>query len=132
MKREQERGLKRREGGFTLVELMVAIALLSFGILAVATMQTSAMRANFNGYRLTEAVTLAQDRIEYLTTQSFDTLAAGFDQADPDPNNPRPEITYDVQAIPGVTTGWLVTVKVQLEGQRERQISFIRIPLQGA
>jgi prepilin-type N-terminal cleavage/methylation domain-containing protein len=89
MRRDQNRGPKRKEGGFTLIEVMVAIALLSFGILAVATMQTSAMRANYNGYRLTEATTLAQDRIEYLTTQSFDDLVEGDDQADPDPVDSR-------------------------------------------
>jgi prepilin-type N-terminal cleavage/methylation domain-containing protein len=132
MRKDQDRGPKRREGGFTLIELMVAIAILSFGILAVATMQTTAMRANFRGYRLTEATTLAQDRIEYLTTQPFDDLVVGLDQADPDPANPRSEITYDVEAIPGVTTGWLITVKVQLQGEREREIKFIRIPLKGA
>jgi prepilin-type N-terminal cleavage/methylation domain-containing protein len=132
MRRDQNKRPKQRDGGFTLLEVMVAIALLSFGILAVATMQTSAMRANYNGYRLMEATTLAQDRIEYLTTQPFADLVEGLDQADPDPVDPRAEITYDVEAIPGVTTGWLVTVKVQLQGQREREIKFIRIPLQGA
>ncbi|MBN1833556.1 MAG: prepilin-type N-terminal cleavage/methylation domain-containing protein [Deltaproteobacteria bacterium] len=132
MKRDQDRGPKQRQGGFTLIEVMVAIAILSFGILAVATMQTTAMRANYRGYRLTEAITLAQDRIEYLTTQPFDNLVEGDDQADPDPADPRPEITYDVEAIPGVATGWLITVKVQFQGQRDRQIKFIRIPLKGA
>ena len=131
MRRDQERGPKRKEGGFTLIEVMVAIAILSFGILAVATMQTTAMRANFKGYRLTEATTMAQDRIEYLTTQPFSTLVAGLDQADPTPAN-NPEVTYDVQAIPGVTTGWMITVKVHLQGQRGREIRFIRIPMKGA
>lgn len=132
MRKDQKRGPKRRERGFTLIEVMVAIAILSFGILAVATMQTSAMRANYKGYRLTEAITLAQDRIEYLATQPFDDLVSGLDQADPDPSDPRADITYDVEAIPGVTTGWMITVKVQLQGQREREIRFIRIPMQGA
>lgn len=132
MRKDQDRGPKRGEGGFTLIEVMVAIAILSFGILAVATMQTSAMRANYRGYRLTETTTLAQDRIEYLVTQPFADLAAGADQADPDPNDPLPEITYDVEPIPGVTTGWLITVKVQLQGQTEREIRFIRIPMKGA
>jgi prepilin-type N-terminal cleavage/methylation domain-containing protein len=132
MRKDQDKGPKRREGGFTLIEVMVAIAILSFGILVVATMQTSAIRANYRGYRLTEATTLAQDRIEYLVTQPFTTLVEGVNQADPDPNNPRPEITYDVEAVPGLTEGWMITVKVQLQGQRERQVRFIRIPMQGA
>ena len=132
MERDQHKGLKQREGGFTLLELMVAIVILSVGILGVATMQTSAMRANLRGYQMTEATTLAQDRLEYLLTQPFANLVAGTHQADPDPNNPRPEITYDVEAVPGLAGGWLITVKVQLQGQRQRQIRSIRIPMKGA
>ena len=132
MRKDQNKETENRQGGFTLLEVMVAIAILSIGILGVATMQTSAMRANFRGYRLTEATTLAQDRLEFLITQPFADLVEGVDQADPDPDNPRPEITYDVEAVPNLTTGWLITVKVQLQGEREREIKFIRIDMQGA
>lgn len=134
MRKDRDRGSKRREGGFTLIELMVAIAILSFGILAVATMQTSAMRANYRGYRLTEAITLAQDRVEYLKTQPYANLVIGDDQADPDPNNPRADITFDVEDLQVVsgTDGRLITVKVQLQGEEEREIIFVRIPMKGA
>ena len=134
MRKDRDRGSKRREGGFTLIELMVAIAILSFGILAVATMQTSAMRANYRGYRLTEAITLAQDRVEYLKIQPYTSLVIGDDQADPDPNNPRADITFDVEDLQVVsgTDGRLITVKVQLQGEEEREIIFVRIPMKGA
>jgi len=36
----------KREKGFTLLEVIVAISILSFGLLAIASMQISAMRGN--------------------------------------------------------------------------------------
>jgi len=132
MRKDQDKEPKQREGGFTLIEVMVAIAILCYGILGVAMMQSGAMRANFSGYRLTEATTLAQDRLEFLVTQPFDDLVAGEDQGDPDPDNPRADITYDVEAVPDVADGWLITVRVQLQGETEREIKFIRIPMRGA
>ena len=131
MGKDQEKEQRKREGGFTLIEVMAAIAILTIGILGVAAMQGSAIRANDRGYRLTEATTLAQDRLEYLKTQPYTDLVVGDDQPDPDPINPRPEITYDVVAVPGIT-GLMITMKVQLQGQIERQIRLIRIPMQGA
>lgn len=56
--------------GFTLIEILIAITVFSIGILAVATMQLSAIKGNSFANGLTEAVTLAQDKMEEL--MSFD------------------------------------------------------------
>jgi len=50
--------------GFTLLEILVALAIFAFGILAVASMQMHAIRANNFSDTLTEATTLASDRME--------------------------------------------------------------------
>jgi type IV pilus modification protein PilV len=57
---------KYRQHGFTMVEVLVAILLLSIGILALAKMQTQAVASNSFGNRLTEATFLAQDKVEEL------------------------------------------------------------------
>ncbi|MCG6944439.1 MAG: prepilin-type N-terminal cleavage/methylation domain-containing protein [Deltaproteobacteria bacterium] len=52
--------------GLTLLEVLAAVAILSFGLLAVATMQGSSIRGNAQAIGTTEAITLAQDKLEEL------------------------------------------------------------------
>lgn len=66
---ENHRAQPQAEGsqqGFTLVELLVAILLLTVGLLALAQMQTRAVASNAFGNQLTEATFLAQDKLEEL------------------------------------------------------------------
>lgn len=54
------------EKGFTLLEVILAIAVLSFGLLAVASMQVSAIRGNAFASDVTEGTTVAADKLEKL------------------------------------------------------------------
>ncbi|MBW2031278.1 MAG: prepilin-type N-terminal cleavage/methylation domain-containing protein [Deltaproteobacteria bacterium] len=109
--------LDRKQNGFTLLEVLVAICILAVGLLAVASMQTAAIRGNQLGYRYTESATLAQDRLEWLMAQSYTSAAlnVGTDKADPIGGAPAGyTITYDVANAGGGITGKLITVKVSL------------------
>ncbi|MDH3965120.1 MAG: type IV pilus modification protein PilV [Deltaproteobacteria bacterium] len=55
---------KHRQSGFSMVEVLVAILLLTVGLLALAKMQTQAVASNNYGNQLTEATFLAQDKLE--------------------------------------------------------------------
>ena len=57
---------KHSQTGFSMVEVMVAILLLTVGLLALAKMQTQAVASNNYGNQLTEATFLAQDKLEEL------------------------------------------------------------------
>ena len=59
---------ERREKGFTLLEVMIAIVILTFGILAVASMQTSSINGNSVANRLTEGTSWAGNKMEELLT----------------------------------------------------------------
>jgi type IV pilus assembly protein PilV len=54
------------ERGFTLLEVIVAISILTVGLLAVASMQASAIRGNTLAGGVTEATNWASDQIEKL------------------------------------------------------------------
>lgn len=114
-----------REAGFTLLEVIIAISILSVGLLAVASMQTAAIRGNDNAYRITEGATWAQDRLEYLMAQSYDDSLLSIGTGKADPSSPTPSgytITYDVVAGP-VTDTKLITVSAS---RQDRGVTRIR------
>ena len=55
---------RQSEKGFTLIEVLVAMVILTIGILSLYTMQISSIRGNSHAGRLTEASTWNADRIE--------------------------------------------------------------------
>ncbi len=65
----------KKEAGFTLMEILIAIAILAFGLLAVATMQAWSIKGNSQAIGITEGITLAQDKIEEL-------IGLGYNHAD--------------------------------------------------
>lgn len=58
--------------GFTFVEVMIAIAVFSIGVLAIAAMQTHATNYNAGAYELTEASTLAETVVEEIMLADFE------------------------------------------------------------
>ena len=60
------------EGGFSIIEVMIAISILSIGILALASMQVAAMRGNSFAGSVTEGSTWALDQIEKLMNLPWD------------------------------------------------------------
>ena len=61
----------RNDEGYTLIEMLIAIAILSVGLLAVATMQISSIRVNDTARKMTRRATVAQDRLEYLMSLGY-------------------------------------------------------------
>ena len=64
----------KAERGVTLVEVPIALAILGFGLLAMAPMFTGAVRTNASSHQLTNANTLAREKMEELI---------GFPSTDP-------------------------------------------------
>ncbi len=67
----------RKADGFSLVEVLIAAAILAVALLAIASMfPTAHTNVDWSGDQ-TVAVTLAQQRIETLRNQPYIALAAG-------------------------------------------------------
>ncbi|MFQ5847191.1 MAG: prepilin-type N-terminal cleavage/methylation domain-containing protein [Candidatus Methylomirabilales bacterium] len=66
-----------RAEGFSLVEVLIAASILAVALLALASMFPTGYLNVDQGGEQTTAVTLAQERIEWLRNQSYISLAAG-------------------------------------------------------
>lgn len=65
----------RRRGGMSLVEIMVAMVILSFGLLGVAALQVRAITEGSGGQHLSNASAIARNRIEELSRVAWDATA---------------------------------------------------------
>ena len=100
---------EQNENGFSLLEVIVAISVLTLGLLAVASMQVSAIRGNASAYGITEATSWVTDQVEKLMTLPYEHAnlqdtdgdgAAGLEDAteatDDNPNAPPTHGKYKV------------------------------------
>jgi len=97
------------EKGFNLIELLVALTIFAIGILAVAAMQTAALRGGAQSSGLTMAVRdIMQDKVEALLSLDYDdTNLTSSEAGTSHPTSGTPEsVTAN-----GVTysTTWTVT-----------------------
>lgn len=54
------------QNGFTLLELLIALVILSIGLLGLAGLHIAAIRGNMSGFKISEASAVAQQRLEEL------------------------------------------------------------------
>jgi prepilin-type N-terminal cleavage/methylation domain-containing protein len=142
--KDQKRGRLAGNSGFTLIEILIAMAIFSIGILAVGNMQLGSTNGNTSSRIRTEASIWAQDRVETLMLLSyFDPLLdPGVHAAAPIPNAPNYSLGYTVWdnaggAVVGASTAFLngitptpktkiIEVTVTGRGNRANTLVFVR------
>ena len=67
----------KRQSGFTLIEVMIALVILAAGILALATMQIVSIRTNAFSSEMTYATMLAQSRLEQIRNMPYSDITPG-------------------------------------------------------
>lgn len=75
MKLLQTESDQKKAAGFTLIEILLAIGILAFGLLALASMQVMSIQTNGKANRITEGATMAMNQLEQLMTQGYDSFS---------------------------------------------------------
>jgi type IV pilus modification protein PilV len=75
----------RRAGGFSLIEVLIAVIVLSFGLLALAALQGALFKASAEAKAQSVGLSLAQEKLEYYrgyrTTADYQAITGGNDTA---------------------------------------------------
>jgi type IV pilus assembly protein PilV len=68
-----------RESGFSLLEVLIALLVLSVGLLGIAGLQTVSLRFNHQSYERTQATVLISEMFEKITANPVAARAGSFD-----------------------------------------------------
>ena len=108
--RRQRLAPRRYEGGISLIEVLVAVVVLSIGLLGLAGLQASGMRVGQSSLYRSQAALLAYDMADRIRANAAAARAGKYNRAlsaadETDPNNPaRIDINNwmaRVRALPG-------------------------------
>ena len=100
------------QSGYTLIEVLIALAVFSIGILALASIQFSTARSTKTGNVVTQATMLARDQIENLRRITDVTTLSNGSETD-----------VDAQGNPGGIFDRSWTISNPLGGSNTRQIT---------
>jgi prepilin-type N-terminal cleavage/methylation domain-containing protein len=116
--------------GFSLIEVLVALVILAISLLALAGLMTTTTKNNAFGGNLTEAATMAQDKMEELRVTGWDIIINGSD------TNPIRGLNYNRawtvvigpnSPLPPNDNEKRVTVTVNWNDGIARSISFLTV-----
>jgi type IV pilus assembly protein PilV len=78
MKRNQIHGARSSMRGFTLLEVLVAMLVLSIGLLGLAGLMASSLKNSHSAYQRTQATWLAYDVLDRMRANRGVALAGGY------------------------------------------------------
>ena len=113
----------RERAGFTLLEIMIALAVFAIGMLSLAAMQIHALRSSSSGRHATQAAAIAQSHMEQLqrlrwtdvadTAGAWTAAIAQNNTVQGDPN--QVEMAYALDwRIADVEPGWTRSIDVRV------------------
>jgi len=95
-----------KQSGFTLLEVLVAVLVLSIGLLGLAGLLASSIRNNQSAYQRTQATWLAYDIVDRMRVNRPAALASDYDTTLGTPANCAANPTLSGSMAAQDLTGW--------------------------
>ena len=76
--------LKKNIAGFTLIEILITLIILSIGLLGMASLQMNSLRSNQGAYLRSQASMLSYDMADRMRLNSIRAIAGDYDGFDTD------------------------------------------------
>ena len=121
-----DKSKRHNEKGFTLLEVLAAISILTFGLLAIGSMQITSIQGNHFAGKVTDGTYLACDKMEDLMGLSYgDANLAPGNFVDPSPPAGY-GISWNVVADSPVVDTKTVTVTVTWQDRGKQKTASLR------
>ena len=103
----------RTQRGFTLIEILVTVVLISVGLLGVAALQLTTLRANQESYARSQAGVLAADILDRMRSNPLAFRAGDYDVTWNGIKNTSPRAGADL-------TAWQTAINTTLPGSADQ------------
>ena len=134
---EREQPLRTAEAGFTLIEALISIVVLVFGLIAVTNLLLVAATSNMVASQATAATTAASRILDTLKTTTYDSLAPGGDLAvalsgaTPSCDSATPVLLAAFQCRDDVDGVGLMHVRWVVAATGDARLTFIQVQAEG-
>jgi prepilin-type N-terminal cleavage/methylation domain-containing protein len=128
-KKVTKRSKQMTNEGFTLVEVMIGMAIFLIGFLAIGTMQIAAINGNAGAREATEAATRATNQLETLIALPFESIDDGPPVTDGTPYTVSWEVLDEFESPSTVlpkTKTITVTVTWEQRGPRSFEVTYMK------
>jgi type IV pilus assembly protein PilV len=109
--------------GFTLLEMLVALLVLSFGLLGMAGLQATGLRNNSNAYHRTQASVIALDIIERMRANRAAAAKGDYELA----LNASPPTSPSTQAERDLSL-WIDNIEDKLKNAGDGSVTCALVP----